>query len=111
MATIELKHGYRGYKSNEKFIPPGIYDDHDPLIMPIVAYLVKNGHATILDNSTHVEPEHESEPLPEIEFTTHAVMLLNETMLTVDDVTPYFVDKGMDKVTKSDIQAYLDDAT
>lgn len=42
---IHLLRSYRGKLTGEKVIPPGHYDDSDPRIFGLAAYLVENGHA------------------------------------------------------------------
>lgn len=42
---LYLDHGYRGRKSNEAYIPAGLYPWGDPVLMGLEAYLIENGHA------------------------------------------------------------------
>ena len=130
MVQIHLRYGYRGYMSKEQFIPPGTYDDHDPKVKAIVAYLVGNGHATIIDPEPDVEKlthvdfsgvdgtelielvgviqvdgEDEMNQKTEAEFTHWALELMLEHDITTDDMLRAFPD--VDKFLKSHVEDYL----
>lgn len=47
---LRLLHGYRGRKSQERYIPAGEYQRGDPALMGLENYLIENGHAEALEN-------------------------------------------------------------
>mgnify|MGYP000162100317 FL=1 len=121
MANINLRYGYRGHMSKEKFIPAGTYDDHDPVLMGIVAYLVKNGHATVIEVEPTVDEEHEDklpifvngvgfvdEP-PEVTFTDAALEILEVSSIPLDSIKRDFALNGIERVTKRDAIDYMEE--
>lgn len=112
MASIYLRYGYRGHKSNERFIPSGTYDDHDPRVKDIVAYLVKNGHATIIESeSVPIDvTEIEFEPFEPLELTSSAQDAVDESDIDslYDDLQDYFEGSGIGKIGIGNVREYLD---
>jgi len=124
MAQITLRYGYRGWKSKERFIPPGTYDDHDPRVKDIVAYLVENGHATVIDvgvsqpeavqptvTQDTVDQDVEASPEPDVTFTDGALSLFDEFDIDADSLKSYFAELGIERVTKADADQYVESLT
>ena len=107
MAKIHLRYAYRGHMSKERLIPAGEYDDHDPVIMGIAAYLIKNGHAVLINAP---EPEIVTTGLQAdaITFTNGAESALISAGIDPDDTRSYFADLGIDRVQKPDAEAYIE---
>lgn len=49
---IEVLHNYGGRNTNERRIPPGVYEADDERLFGLADYLVENGHAVVI-----TEPE------------------------------------------------------
>lgn len=60
--NIRLKHEYRGWKSKERLIPAGDYDENDERLFGIAQYLVDTGLAVYVDENPAalIEPEAET---------------------------------------------------
>lgn len=93
--------------SKEKYIPAGTYDDHDPALMGIVAYLIKNGHATVIEVEPEITP---IAKVPEVTFTDGAWKTLEGYGLFPDSAVTMsdFKNLGIERVTKPDAEAYIE---
>lgn len=60
MARITMIVGYRGRKTKEQFIPPGIYDEDDPRLNGLGSWLVKTGRAYWMDKPGDVTRDSDS---------------------------------------------------
>lgn len=80
MATIKVIRGYRGVRTQEQFIPPGVYDADDPKLFGNAQHLVDLGRAHWVgqppaavpsDNpeSTDGSPPDDDPPLTRDDFT------------------------------------------
>lgn len=112
MTKIYLRYNYRGWKSNERVIPAGEYDVHNPLVAQIAAYLVDNGHAIVLEAQAQEAVEPEARKQAEVEFTRHAVDLMTEHGIAEQDMLDHFSrSPDIEKFLKSHVEQYLEDTT
>lgn len=78
MASIQLLKDYAGRRTNEQRVWPGFYDEEDPTIMGLAAYLVETGHAVWVDTppSPVVLPDTAVDSM--VEFNTAVVSTSDE---------------------------------
>lgn len=79
MASIQLLRDYAGSRTNENRIWPGFYDEDDPGIYGLAAYLVETGHAVWVDAppAPVVLPDAAVDSM--VEFGTEASVIADET--------------------------------
>lgn len=57
MRQFQILYGYRGERTQEQFIPAGVYDEDDPRLYSLGDYLVANGHALEATETTEETDE------------------------------------------------------
>lgn len=77
MRMIHLHNSYAGRRTNEVRIAAGNYQDDDPILMGLAAYLVENGHARYLEpgEMLPIVPAKAPDSEPVKGFLTHAETL------------------------------------
>jgi len=61
---IKLNSYYIGWKTNERKIAPGIYDVNDDAIFGIADYLIRNGHAVVVEEDGAASVQQVPKPKP-----------------------------------------------
>ena len=107
---LNIRFGYSSMsKTKGRHYPSGVYDlDNEPELNAIADYLVANGHASYEDTEP-VPFAHVETVAPAIEFTSFAISLLEDNGWNTADVSGHFSVMGIDKVSKSDVQTFLDE--
>lgn len=96
-------------------IQAGLYEVSDPQLKGKAQYLVEHEIATLIEpiaeDSIHIEADELDDVTPDeldIEFTQHAQALLDESGFSQADMLEYIQTHAIDKVSKADVQAFLD---